>query len=102
MPSVPHPYQPVGPVLVRASTYDLDSPTLPDSEAAQDGLAWLGAQWVQPELRDAITVASPDLGARVDQLLTVEKPDARAVRRAVTATASYLRRWQRRATPQRS
>ncbi|GLY98792.1 lantibiotic dehydratase [Actinoplanes sp. NBRC 103695] len=99
MPTVPHPYQPVGPVLVRTSTYDLDSPTLPDSEAALDGLAWLGAQWAQPELRDAITVASPDLAARVDQLLTVEKPDARAVHRAVTATASYLRRWQRRATP---
>jgi len=102
MPTVVHPYLPVGPVLVRASTHPgTDESPLPPPgpAAASDGLAWLATRWSQPELRDAVTLASPDLAARVDQLLADGDPPARAVRRAVVATASYLARWQRRATP---
>ncbi|MFI5893791.1 lantibiotic dehydratase [Actinoplanes sp. NPDC051513] len=99
MPTVVHLYRPVGPVLVRASTTGgtVDSP--PPAGTAVDELAWLATQWSQPELRDAITLASPDLAGRVSQLLSDGAPPRRAVHRAVAATASYLTRWQRRATP---
>ncbi|GAA0490593.1 hypothetical protein Ade02nite_23750 [Paractinoplanes deccanensis] len=100
MPTVVHPYRPVGPVLVRASTTPGAADSAPPSgSAASDELAWLATQWSQPELRDAVTLASPDLAARVHQLLTDGDPPTRAVHRVVTATASYLARWQRRATP---
>ena len=101
MPTVYHPYLPVGPVLVRASTHPgtNDSPPPPGPSAGPDGLTWLAARWSEPELRDAINMASPDLTARVDQLLADGDPPARAVRRAVVATASYMTRWQRRVTP---
>ncbi len=106
MPTVHRRYQPVGPVLVRASTYPdaPDCPSLPDltgpAMTIQEGLAWLATQWSRPELREAVTMASPSLAARVHQLLDAdaERP-AGAVHRAVLATAAYLVRWQRRATP---
>jgi len=101
MPTVHHRYQPVGPVLVRASTagVTVDNPLPPDPGGGADRLTWLGTVWSGAELRDAITLASPDLACRVDQLLAEDHPDRRGVRRAVVATASYLRRWHRRATP---
>jgi thiopeptide-type bacteriocin biosynthesis protein len=99
MPIVDRRYQPVGPVLVRASTDPGDYPP-PDLTDPQHGLAWLATLWRRPELRDAITMASPDLAARVDQLLDGDRPyPPKAVRHAVLSTASYLMRWQRRATP---
>ncbi|MDG4820215.1 lantibiotic dehydratase [Micromonospora sp. WMMD956] len=100
-------YQPTGPVLVRASTdpgglgpgpsADLIGPAAP----AREGLAWLANGWTRPDVRDAISMASPGLAARVSQLLTPRAAEATtaAVRRAVLATASYLLRWQRRTTP---
>lgn len=101
MATVHHPYQPVGSVLVRASTHPggIDNPPPPGPAAVPEGLAWLATRWAQPELRDAVTMASPDLAARVDQLLADGDPPARAVRRAMSAIGSYLMRWQRRATP---
>jgi lantibiotic biosynthesis protein len=94
-------YEPAGPVLVRASTHPDDSDlTLPDLTAVPQGHAWLEQQWSRPELREAIGMASPDLAARVDQLLAPgADPAAKAVRRAVVATAAYLVRWRRRVTP---
>src|SRR6266542_2783986 len=93
-------YRPVGPVLVRASTDPGDFPP-PDLSDPQHGLAWLATVWSRAELRDTVTMASPDLAARVDQLLDGARsyPAAKAVRRAVLSTVSYLMRWQRRATP---
>lgn len=106
MPIVYQRYRPDGPVLVRASTHrggtnypsprDLVAP----AATAQHGLAWLSAQWSHPELREAVTMASPSLAVRVDQLLhSKAEPCAKSVHRAALATASYLVRWQRRATP---
>lgn len=102
----PSRYQPVGPLLVRASTDpgDLDSqpPDLTTPGAAPgDALAWLAAQWTRPDVREALSMASPHLAARVSNLLTTGARGApvAAVRRAVLATASYLLRWQRRTTP---
>jgi thiopeptide-type bacteriocin biosynthesis protein len=92
-------YQAVGPVLVRASTDPGEYPP-PDLTDPTRGLAWLAMVWSRPELRDAITMASPDLAARVDQLLDEDRPcQPKAVRGAVLSTVSYLMRWQRRATP---
>ncbi|GIF01611.1 lantibiotic dehydratase [Paractinoplanes rishiriensis] len=99
MPTVVHPYRPVGPVLVRASTTTGAVDTPPPAGTALDELAWLATHWSRPELRDAVSLASPDLAARMHQLLTEGAASARAVHRAVTAITSYLARWQRRATP---
>jgi lantibiotic biosynthesis protein len=108
MPIVDQSYQPVGPVLVRASTHPgaPDVAPLPDltdpATTVQQGLSWLAGQWSRPELREAVTMASPSLAARVQQLLGAEpeRPGkAATVRRAVLATAAYLLRWQRRTTP---
>ncbi|MEV4628260.1 lantibiotic dehydratase [Micromonospora sp. NPDC049523] len=104
MPTVHRRYQPVGPVLVRASTYPHDGSTPPNlpgpAATGRQGLAWLAEQWSRAELSEAVTMASPSLAARVHQLLRADaEPAAVAVRRAVLATASYRLRWQRRATP---
>lgn len=100
-------YQPVGPVLVRASTDPGDLGPEPGADLIGPGaikreaLAWLAEQWTRPDVREAISMASPALAARVDQLLVSGARDATAaaVRRAVLATVSYLLRWQRRTTP---
>jgi thiopeptide-type bacteriocin biosynthesis protein len=99
MPILDRRYRPVGPVLVRASTDPGDFQP-PNLDSLHDGLAWLFTVWTRPETRDAVAMASPDLAARVEQLLDGDRPcTAKAVRRAVLSTASYLMRWQRRATP---
>ncbi|MEV0391773.1 lantibiotic dehydratase [Polymorphospora rubra] len=100
-------YQPVGPLLVRASTDPGDLEPEPRSDltgaaaASGDGLAWLAAQWTRPDVREAVSIASPALADRVAQLLAPGAHGASAVgvRRAVLAVASYLLRWQRRTTP---
>ncbi|WP_199564972.1 lantibiotic dehydratase [Spongiactinospora rosea] len=46
-------------------------------------------------MREAVCMASPDLGARVDELLGTE----RDLGRAVLSVVSYVMRWKRRATP---
>lgn len=107
MPTARTRFQPVGPVLVRASTApdDLDYHSLPDltnpGAVLDGGLAWLAKQWSRPEVAEAIGMASPDLAAQVGNLLAPEtaRPTSATVRRAILATASYLIRWQRRATP---
>ncbi|WP_051385918.1 lantibiotic dehydratase [Actinokineospora inagensis] len=96
-------YRHTGVVLVRATTYpgDLDPPPdldLSDPTAIERGRTWLAAVWARSEVRDALRLASPALTARLDQIL--QGPSSpKQVRRAVTSMASYLLRWQRRATP---
>jgi len=99
-------YRPCGPVLLRSTTdpggldvpHDLD---LHDPDAIQGrGLAWLARTWERQEVREAITLASPVLAARVSQLLQPGTgPAAKDLRRAIVSVASYLLRWQRRVTP---
>ncbi|MFK3984449.1 lantibiotic dehydratase [Micromonospora sp. NPDC050397] len=107
MPKI-HRYQPVGSVLVRASTHPDPGASTPldlTRTTPPEALAWLSAQWTRPDLREAVTMASPDLAARVHQLLDpdldpyAEPATPKAIHRAVLATASYLLRWQRRVTP---
>ena len=107
MPTVRPRYQPVGPVLIRASTDpgDLDCRPPPDvtdpATTRQEASAWLVAQWSRPDVREAIAMASPDLAACVRRVLDpdADRPTTAAVRRVVLATISYLLRWQRRSTP---
>ncbi|MGR6913617.1 lantibiotic dehydratase [[Actinomadura] parvosata] len=106
MPTPTH-YRHTGLVLVRATTDpgDLDVPAHLDvSDPAaieQDGQAWLTKVWSRREVREAVWMASPVLGARVDQLLDAapERAAVKELRRALLSVASYLLRWQRRATP---
>ncbi|MGH3621712.1 MAG: lantibiotic dehydratase, partial [Sciscionella sp.] len=94
-------------VLVRATTDpgDLDPPThlnLSDPvEVEQDGRAWLAKVWARSEVREALRLASPVLGARLDQFLDdgAGPHSVKELRRAIVSVASYLLRWQRRATP---
>ncbi|UJW32457.1 lantibiotic dehydratase family protein [Saccharothrix sp. AJ9571] len=100
-------YQHTGLVLARVATDpgDLDPPPHlnPADPAAveQDGRAWLTKMWARPEARDALALASPVLAARLDQILGdgATGCTAKELRRAVVSVASYLLRWQRRATP---
>jgi lantibiotic biosynthesis protein len=100
-------YQHAGLVLVRASTDpgDLDPPTqlnLSDPAAVErEGRAWLSKVWARPEVREALQLATPAFGARIDQLLDdgAGPHSVRELRRAIASVASYLLRWQRRATP---
>ncbi|MFN2496987.1 MAG: lantibiotic dehydratase [Pseudonocardiaceae bacterium] len=100
-------YQHTGLVLIRATTDPggLDPPThlnLSDPAAIeQEGRPWLAQVWARPEVREALRLASPALGARIDQLLDDDTGphSVKEQRRAIISVASYLLRWQRRATP---
>lgn len=107
MATIPVRYRHCGVALVRATTDpgDLDLPAHVDlgSPAAvmQEGRAWLAKVWSRDDVREALSIASPDLAARVDQLVSAEVGPAGAagVRRAILSTAAYLLRWRRRPTP---
>ncbi len=96
-------YRHHGVCLVRSTTDpgDLDLPhdlDLSDLEAA--GAEGRAKTWARGEVREALAVASPDLAARVAQLLASPgHGSTRDLRRAVDSLASYLLRWQRRVTP---
>ncbi|MGI5325063.1 lantibiotic dehydratase [Actinomadura nitritigenes] len=95
----------VGPVLVRATTCPPDVTPPSDLDLAdptavsRKGAAWLAQVWTHREVREALEMASPVLAARVDQLVAADRPNARPLRRAVASVATYLLRWERRATP---
>ncbi|RJQ77657.1 lantibiotic dehydratase [Pseudonocardiaceae bacterium YIM PH 21723] len=95
-------YTHTGFVLARATTVpgDLDLPAHLDT-IEQEGRAWLAKVWGRPEFQDAVLLASPDLAARVDQILdeSADPQPLKVLRSAVVSLASYLLRWQRRATP---
>ena len=90
-------------VLIRATT-DPGGLALPDDvdlfgdAVAERGGAWLARVWRREEIREAVQLASPVLARQVHQALA-GRPDARQVRRVVVSLASYLLRWQGRATP---
>ncbi|WP_103349782.1 lantibiotic dehydratase [Amycolatopsis sp. CA-128772] len=97
-------YDHTGLVLARVTTDpgDLDPPTqLNPAAVERECRAWLGKVWARPDVWDALALASPVLGARLDQILADETtaPAAKELRRAVVSVATYLLRWQRRSTP---
>ncbi|GGN93626.1 hypothetical protein GCM10010112_82070 [Actinoplanes lobatus] len=102
MPIAHHRYHLVGPVLVRASTFpEHPLPPPPDPTATiEQAWAWLAAAWADPILQEAVTLATPDLAARMRRLVDAPgEASERNIRRAVAAITTYLMRWQRRATP---
>lgn len=103
---IPRLYQHVGLMLVRATTDpgDLDLPLLDLSDPAaieHEGRAWLAKTWARADIREAMQIANPALGVRIEDLLRAATGMAPVadLRRAIVSTASYLLRWQRRATP---
>lgn len=101
--SARRPWRHTGVVLVRATT-DPGGLALPDDvdmscdAVAEWGRAWLGQLWRRDEVREAVQVASPVLARKVCQALAGDT-DAHQMRRIVVSLASYLLRWQGRATP---
>ena len=103
--TLPVRYRNAGLVLARASTDPggLDSPAhvdLADPAAIEtEGRAWLATAWSRDEVRDGLGLASPDLAARIDQLLSCgPAPDAARLRGVILSAATYLLRRYRRAT----
>lgn len=95
-------YEHTGLVLVRATTDpgDFETPLQIDLSDQQEGRMWLAKVWGRAEVQEALRFASPNLAARIEQLVGEEtKLSAKEVRRVVVSVASYLLRWQRRATP---
>lgn len=93
-------------LLVRATTHsgELMPPEWPDlfgapNAVVEQGYAWLARVWQQEEVRRAVEVASPVLSRQVDEALARNRSNPRQVRRLVHSLASYLLRWQGRATP---
>ncbi len=90
-------------VLIRATTDpgglgvpgDID---LFSDAVAEQGHAWVARVWRRSEVREAVQVASSVLSRQIDQMLA-GTPDVRRIRRIVVSLASYLLRWQGRATP---
>jgi lantibiotic biosynthesis protein len=97
-------YRPAGVVLVRATTDpgDLELPEYVEFATAgeENGLRWLEMVWARTDVREALSMASPSLAARITQILD-DRADrsARETHRAVMSAATYLLRWQRRSTP---
>jgi thiopeptide-type bacteriocin biosynthesis protein len=99
-------YRHTGPVLVRATTARGDV-ALPDGQdllgdgedERESARAWLARVWRREDVREAVQAASPVLSRRVDEVAAGRKRDARRERRIVASMASYLLRWQGRATP---
>lgn len=90
--------------LLRVSTDPggLDLPEELDlygTDGAARGVEWLTTVLADEHVRAVLSVASPSLITAIDALIACHEPEARRVRRAVVAVASYLVRWQRRATP---
>ncbi|MFC4035058.1 lantibiotic dehydratase [Streptomyces polygonati] len=80
-----------GPVMVRATTLNLD-----DAAATR---AWLRRIWRQPEFRKALSAATPALSQAVETVVEGRQTQPRLVRRTALSTISYLLRWQNRPTP---
>lgn len=91
-------FRPTGLALARVTTYpgNLELPELLDSGEPADP-AWLGRIWARPDVRAAIMVASPALAEQTGKVLT--SGDLARRTQVSMAVASYLLRWQRRATP---
>lgn len=103
---LPTRYISTGPVLVRATTDpgDLETPPPIDlsdrSAIEQEGRMWLAKVWGRSEVREALPFASLSLGSRVERLLDEgSRTSVKELRSAIMSVASYLLRWQRRATP---
>lgn len=92
--------------LLRSTTHpgDIDIPSglnldRPDAINGE-GRMWLAKTWVRDDIREALTVASPQLAEHVDRLLAAGPQERHQdLRRVLVSVTSYLVRWERRVTP---
>lgn len=95
MVTIPIRYRHTDLVLIRATTDpgDLDPPTHLDlsqpATVEQEGRAWLTKVWARDEIRQALTLASPDLASTINRLLDADPATVKQLRRAVLSVASY-------------
>jgi len=91
---------PAAAALLRVSTSP-DRLDLPEDlgRPGADAAGWLALMWQREDIRTAIAIGSPALAGHVGALVTAARPDAGQARRAASALACYLLRWQGRATP---
>ncbi len=94
----------VGRALVRVCRgHDLAVPQWPDLTGtdATRWARWLRQVWESPGIAEAIRYASPDLAARVEDLLTQEirREKTRSVRKVTASVMRYLLRARHRVTP---
>lgn len=99
-----HRFHAVDAVLIRVAAYPdhLALPPWPDlnGDDAHAAAGWIRAVWPMPEVREAVTIASPDLARVLTSMC--ENPNAfrpGQFRRAAEALMRYLLRWMSRATP---
>ncbi|GAA1309765.1 lantibiotic dehydratase [Saccharothrix xinjiangensis] len=87
--------------LLRVSTDPggLDLPHDLDLSDASSAATWMARLWNREDIRVALSAVSPALCRQIDALVANPCRDASQVRRAATALAAYLLRWQRRPTP---
>ncbi|MEU8804074.1 lantibiotic dehydratase [Spirillospora sp. NPDC048819] len=93
-------------MLVRATTCPGGVTPPSDLEPAdpvalrRDGRAWLEGVWTRADVREAVELASPALAAQIDRVrVLADHVSERRLRRTVTSMASYMLRWEGRATP---
>ena len=97
-------YRHVDAAVVRAAVRSPDHPVAwPDltspSAHGESWRAWLQQTWQATDFATAVEFSSPDLAARVRQILVGEPVPDPAVRRAVLSALRYLLRARSRATP---
>ncbi len=95
-------YRWAGAAMLRASTYPAGlhltaGIDLAAEDATDQARRWLTQVWGHPEVREAVTLASPVLGREIGRAGPGSSP--RQIRRLALSLASYLARWQRRPTP---
>ncbi|MET8690539.1 lantibiotic dehydratase [Streptomyces sp. NPDC004732] len=94
-------YRWTGAAVVRATT-DPNPADIPQGLNLDDPAgtrAYLVRIWQRPEIRNALTTASPVLSATVESIVRGTPPPPRQVRRAALSVISYLLRWRQRPTP---
>lgn len=98
-------YQWTGTVMLRASTTspgELELPGTPVPEGECPAAAWTGwlrRVWAREDVRAALAVASPALFTQAEEATAAGPVEGRDAGRIALAVASYLLRWQYRATP---
>ncbi|WP_433228840.1 lantibiotic dehydratase [Actinomadura formosensis] len=102
--AAPRRFRHTGLVLVRATTCPEGIAPPPNLDPAdpvafsREGRAWLGGVWTRADVREAVELASPALTSEIDRVLA-DRVSERRLRRTVMSLASYMLRWEGRATP---
>ncbi|MFH8466023.1 lantibiotic dehydratase [Streptomyces sp. NPDC017991] len=94
-------YQWTGAAMLRATT-DPSPADIPPGLNLDDAVStrtWLVRIWQRPDVRNALSTASPVLSQTVESIVRGTPPPSRQIRRAALSVVSYLLRWRQRPTP---